>query len=71
MSDEQKIALLEDKALERVRQAGEAGISPTDLIRQLARPDFDEDLVRMAIWDLIDQKEVGLSRDWILSLKSA
>ncbi len=69
MSDEQKIALLENKARECVKQAGDAGISPTVLIEQLSRTDHNEDLVRMAIWDLVDQQELALSRDWILSFK--
>jgi hypothetical protein len=71
MSEEQKITHLESKAKDFVRQAGAEGVSPRDLIKVLAQPDFDEDLVRMAIWELIDQQELRLSRDWILSIKSA
>ena len=70
MSEEQQIALLESEAKQQVRQAGSEGINPMTLIKQLARPGLDTDLIRIAIWDLIDQQELWLSRDWTLSIKS-
>jgi hypothetical protein len=40
--------------------------SPEHLMQALRESGFHEDLVRAATWDLIDRRQVKLTRDWQL-----
>ncbi len=44
--------------------------SPVSLIKYLVTKGTPEDLARTVLWYLIDQKELGLSRDWAVRVLS-
>jgi len=46
-------------------------MSPNQLVDALARQGVREDLVRRAVWRLIDQRQITLTSNWRLTSKVA
>ncbi len=56
----------ETKIRQTVQGSNEA-YSPIELIRHLTREGMGEDIVRVAIWYLLDRHEIELTPDWKLA----
>ncbi len=59
---------VEQEVLRTLRES-ETGYSPANLIYSLKQSGLSEDLVRVAVWYLIDRAEVELTDNWVLDLK--
>lgn len=51
--------------------ASEREYSPRSLIRSLTEQGLSEDVVRVAVWYLLDRNEISLTIDWKLAATSA
>jgi hypothetical protein len=62
-------ALEIERAEQEVLKAVSSGLSnPAMLIEKLATRGIDEELVRSAVWSLVDQGWLDLTRDWQLAI---
>jgi DNA-binding transcriptional regulator PaaX len=60
-----------ERAEQEVLKAVGSGLSnPAVLIEKLATRGFDEELIRAAIWFLIDRGWLDLTRDWQLAVSN-
>lgn len=63
-----------DRSLDRVEskvrqavQASDRAYTPAQLIQHLSTQGEGEDLVRVAVWYLLDEHEIALTPDWKLA----